>query len=124
MPTRSQEREYDVMMEISVQRNLDMTMVAREGYTVLDYLSDIGGMQGILVGTFTFILKLWNYNYLEDHLVSKLFKFRETKFEADDADKGLLEMRLHPLDNFRGLCRDFLQVLVSRVRCCQPDRRM
>ena len=54
--------------------NLDINLVERSGYTVLDILSDIGGLLGILISGSSFILSIFNFNYLENYLVYKLFK--------------------------------------------------
>ena len=54
--------------------NFDQILVERSGYTLLDILSDVGGLQGILISGIGFILSIFNYNYLENYLVYKLFK--------------------------------------------------
>ena len=51
-----------------------MNLIEGSGYTVLDVLSDVGGLQGILISGISFILSIFNYNYLENYLVYKLFK--------------------------------------------------
>ena len=60
----------------------------REGYTILDYLSDIGGMQSMILSGFALFLSLWNYNYFDDHLVSRLYKFeRLVSSNSDNVEK-------------------------------------
>ena len=54
--------------------NMNLKMVARDGYTILDFLSDIGGILGLLVSGMTYALVLWNYNYFENFMVTRLFK--------------------------------------------------
>ena len=54
---------------------MDLTLIQRNGYTLLDILSDVGGFQGILISGITFILGILNYNDLDNYLVSKLFKY-------------------------------------------------
>ena len=61
-PFKSYEKDYDVQVDITIEMDLNLTVVAREGYTVLDWVSDIGGMQGMLLGFFAFIVAFWNYN--------------------------------------------------------------
>ncbi len=43
-PPISQEKDYAVQMDITVEMNLDQKVIARAGYTILDFISDIGGM--------------------------------------------------------------------------------
>ena len=53
---------------------MDLTEIQRSGYTVLDILSDVEGIQGILISGFSVFVSIWNYNYLDSYLVSRLFK--------------------------------------------------
>lgn len=53
-------------MTISFERNLDLTEIQRDGYTWLDWFSDIGGMQGMLINCVAVILAVWNYNYFDN----------------------------------------------------------
>ena len=61
-------------MDIQVEMNMNVLMIARDGYTILDYFSDIGGIQGILVSGSAIILTVWNYNNFDNYLVSKLYR--------------------------------------------------
>lgn len=67
------EKDDIVRMDITVEMNLNKKMVARDGYTSLDFLSDIGGMQGMLISFAAIWLAFWNHNQLENFLVSKLY---------------------------------------------------
>ena len=64
-------------MEIDIEFDKDLTVIAREGYTILDYLSDIGGMQGLLISTAALWLTFWNYNYFDNFMVSRLFRLEK-----------------------------------------------
>lgn len=64
--------EKDLIQGVWVQMDLDLTIVERQGYTALDALADVGGLQGILFSGFSILLSLWNHNHLDRHLVSKL----------------------------------------------------
>lgn len=55
--------------------NMDLGLIERTGYTVLDILSDVGGLQGILISGISLIISALNYNYLDNYLVSNLFKY-------------------------------------------------
>ena len=55
--------------------SMDQTSIQRNGYTILDLLSDVGGIQGILITGISLVLSILNNNHLENYLVSKLFKF-------------------------------------------------
>lgn len=59
--------------------NLNVKEISRSGYTMLDLISDIGGMQGVLISALAIIVGIWNYNMIENHLVSRLYKLEEPK---------------------------------------------
>ena len=42
--------------------NLDVTLIERNGYTLLDVLSDVGGLQSILISGASLLLSILNYN--------------------------------------------------------------
>ena len=54
--------------------SLDQTLIERDGYTILDILSDVGGLQGLLISMIYYALGILNFNYLENYLASKLYK--------------------------------------------------
>ena len=49
-------------------------MVARDGYTFLDYLSDIGGVQGILISFVIYLMTIFNHNYFDNSMVTRLYR--------------------------------------------------
>lgn len=62
--------------------SLDQTLIERTGYTVLDILSDVGGLQGIFVSVIFLFLSVLNHNDLDNYLVSKLFKSETVSMAA------------------------------------------
>ena len=66
--------EKDLIQGAAIQMSMDLTIIERDGYTSLDILSDIGGLQGILNAGFSVILILFNYKYLDSYLATKLYK--------------------------------------------------
>ena len=74
LSVRSYEKDSDTQFDLTIEMNMNLKMVARDGYTILDFLSDIGGILGLLISGITYILVFWNYNYFENFLVTRLFK--------------------------------------------------
>ena len=74
--TLSYEKGYDVQMDIQFEMNLDKVTMARTGYTFLDVLSDVGGINGLFISFFAVIVGFMNYNHFENYLVSRLFMVR------------------------------------------------
>ena len=65
-------------MAITLERNLNLKEVQRDGYTLLDWFSDIGGIQGILISIIGIFLSLWNYNYMDNFLTSQLYQIGQS----------------------------------------------
>ena len=61
-------------MSIEIEMGKDEIVVMRNGYTLLDILSDIGGMYSILVTGFGVFLALFNFNHFDTYMTSRLFK--------------------------------------------------
>ena len=74
MPVRSYEKDYLVQMEITVEMNLDKKTMARSVYNTLDVLSDVGGIQGIVMSIIGLFLGIWNYNNFDNFMASQLYK--------------------------------------------------
>lgn len=52
--------ELDLIRGIQLQLNRDLTVIQRTGYTVLDLLSDVGGLQGVLASGVSLLLSVLN----------------------------------------------------------------
>ena len=61
---------------------MDLILIERNGYSILDLLSDIGGLQRALFSGVTIFLSIVNQNQLNDYLASKLFKSDQTPLTA------------------------------------------
>ena len=83
--TRTYEKGYDVQMDITVEMNLSLQQVERSGYNILDLLSDVGGIQGLLVSFIGIILGVMNYNNFDNFMASRLYKIKD-KPDNDKVD--------------------------------------
>ena len=71
-------KEEDLIQGVIIGMDLNLNVVDRSGYTLLDVLSDVGGLQGILISGFLLVLSILNHNLLDSYLVSKLFTFENS----------------------------------------------
>ena len=55
-----------------------MSRVERKNYTILDVLSDIGGLSSVIASAIVLILSTTNGNHLDKHIIFQLFKFSDT----------------------------------------------
>ena len=82
-PLRTYEKDYNVQMDFTIEMNLSQRVVARDGYTFLDYLSDIGGIQGIFISLVMFLMTIFNHNYFDNWMVTRLYRMEN----KDDVEK-------------------------------------
>ena len=61
------------MIAISIEHDLDQQVIMREVLTAMDVLADIGGFAEVLIFTSSLILSIFNYQYLNSLLASKLY---------------------------------------------------
>ena len=61
-------------MMVSVEMDLNRMEYSRTRYTVLDLLAQFGGFIGIWGRIFGFFMAAWNFNALQNYLVSRLYK--------------------------------------------------
>ena len=73
---RPYEKDPDLLTAIVVEANLDQLFIQREGYTILDLLSDVGGLSGIGIWMLDILVKILNYDYMNSYMTSKLYKLK------------------------------------------------
>ena len=64
----------DIHMVLTYEFDMNMYVINRDTYTLLDWLGDIGGLGEGLAIIFGAIIALFNYNTFEDHLVRQLYR--------------------------------------------------
>lgn len=78
IPARLYNSQTDYrVMDLSFEMNLSQTVISRQIYSTLELISDIGGIQAILLQFFSIILSVFNYRNLNTFLASKLFKLKK-----------------------------------------------
>ena len=62
---------------LSFEVDMDLTSINRNGYYFIEMLSDIGGIQSILLATFTVFLSIVNHNYFDSYMAQRLYKLEK-----------------------------------------------
>ena len=65
-------------MDLSIEMNLDQKTLARAGYTTLDVLSDVGGIQSICMSFMGILLGILIYNHFENYMASRIYKVQRS----------------------------------------------
>ena len=74
LPIRSYEKDYCVQMDITIEMNMDKQTMTRSVYNAFDVLSDVGGIQGIIMSGIGLFIGIWNYNNFDNYMASQLYK--------------------------------------------------
>ena len=108
-------------MDITFERNMDLIVISRDGYSLLDWISDIGGIQGILISTVAILLGFWNYNYLDNFIVSKLYRLEKRAIKNQRTEKDD-HTEVMTINLFSGLGDYFCDLFPTRIQCCRSSR--
>ena len=81
-------------------------------YALIDFLADIGGIAVLIFVCLTLILSFWNYNYMSDYLVGKLFHLE---------NQGTV-MSLGYCSSPSGSFKDLFLACKCKAKACQLSR--
>ncbi len=105
---------------------MDTIEYKRMGYHILDFISDIGGVQSLMYSMFAFMVSVWNYNMIDNYMVSRLYKLESTdtnsrRLKDKFRESEFMEPRrlFNPKEYFRNLLPDW----VCFCRGCKADRK-
>lgn len=73
-PAQSYEFDDGVQLDVFIEMNFDKKFIKRNIYNYIDLLSDVGGLQSILVSWAAIFLFAFNFNDLENYMVRRLFR--------------------------------------------------
>jgi len=99
-------------VSITFERNLSKLAVERTLYTVFDFLSDVGGLVGIITAALYVVVNAWNFNALENMISANLFKMKRP--DCNDSGKSS-EAETIKLER-QPACKDLL--LRWLPKCC------
>ena len=68
------EKKNNVWVSVTVERELDLTELQRNTYTLFDFVSDLGGLQGFLFSFFAVFVGAWTFNALDNEMVANLYQ--------------------------------------------------
>ena len=113
-------------MDITIEMNLDQGILARKGYTFLDVLSDVGGIQSIVASAITLWLSAWNYKHFDNFMASALFKIKMEQPGASKGDDGIQMIRPTSYCNILEFLIDMIPAFCcsSCKGCCRKSVRM
>lgn len=98
--------------------NPDLPVLIRNNYSVLDVMSDVGGLAEVLFRFIYVILALLNYNHLTSYLTAKLFKAEPSSSDSKKEEEPPLKPTKF------GNVKEMLFELLPKgcIRCCIDKR--
>ena len=114
------EKDEIVQMDVTIEMNLDLGVIQRTGYNVLDVLSDIGGIQSIIITTFSVLIGFWNYKHFDSYMASKLYKLNSRSAKTSQKTKFIVPNRFCNIGHY---LMDHLVTEKCRQRCCKKSRK-
>ena len=85
-------------------------------------LSDVGGIQGILVSIFSLILTLFNYKHFDAFMASKLYKIKKTDANEDKYNSYFDRSNFFKPSKVSNLRHYMMDTLPSKCVCCKLSR--
>lgn len=62
--------------DITFERSLNLQIYSRSGYTILDLIANVGGLRTIMAFVLTQLMGYWNFNSVQNYMVSRLFSYK------------------------------------------------
>ena len=107
-------------MGVRIEMSMDLKVVIRSTYSVLDFISDVGGVQSILISVFASLLSCSNYKHADNFMASKLFRIEkdEQELPKDQFDRSEF-FKPSKISNFKHY---LLDALPKWLTCCKLSR--
>ena len=111
------EKKDNVWVSVTIERNLGLSVLSRTLYTGFDFVSDVGGLSGFLLGFLAMIVGAWNHNSFDNRMVSHLYRIRHDKIPKKNTS---IKVSRWPQ------CKDLLfskfPLRCSKFKCCEKSR--
>ena len=119
LPALSVESDDSILQEFKFEMNRDLIVIEKHKYTVFDVLSDIGGIQAILMSSIQVILRIINYKNFEINLASRLYKVSlENSATALNSIQKSETIRPGKICGILDFCLNLIYEKLNCCRCC------
>lgn len=115
------EKKDNVWISVTIERNLDKAEYSRAIYTGFDFLSDVGGLSGLLMSFVALFVAAWNFNSFDNYMASHLFKIKRSGSEIKSGGPENEPIRPGVLPNCREYWESWLPDYCQRK--CKYSRR-
>ena len=70
-------------MEITFERDFEKQVIVRNTYNLFDLFAEMGGILCFSIFFASKFLNLWNYNDLDNYLVTKLYRVKQPEIHNE-----------------------------------------
>ena len=102
LPNQSYEKHDGTQFDITFERDLNLQVYTRSGYTILDLIANVGGLRTILSFVFSYLMSYWSFFSVQNYMVSTLFTYQRKGIESDSSKTGNHTKKIN--GNTYGLC--------------------
>ena len=111
-------------ISVTIERNFDIWQYERSVYTLLELISDVGGFTSALLVMLALTAQTWNFNNLDNFMVSRLFKIKKTKEEiAEHPEEFFNQSDFIRVGNFPYFKEWFKRMIPKKCWFCKQSRR-
>ena len=109
-------------MEIAIEMSLDLEVIVRNSFTIMDLLSDIGGIEIIFCTAFSFLVSILNHGYFDTFMASRLFKIQKQDDDKNSARSNFQRSNFFKPTFCGNIRQYFIDCLPSKTVCCKKTR--
>ena len=117
------EKNDNTWISVTVEVDPNLMMYERSVYTVFDMMSDIGGLNGILMTICALICTTWNYNAFDNRMVQRLFKIKKRESEIEKDDPYFMKSDFIKRKFFPNFFEWFRSCVPGCFVCCKLSRK-
>ena len=98
--------------------DLNQIVIQRQGFTIFDLLSDIGGIQSLLISGLAYIMSISNYNMFDNFMVSRLYKLENASSNTRHIKNKFEQSTYMKSNNLTNPKDYFIDLIRTNFKCC------
>lgn len=111
------EKKDSVWVSVTIERNLGISVLSRTIYTGFDFVSDVGGLSGFLLGFLAMIVGAWNYNSFDNRMISQLYRIQHKSIP-----KKSMPIKVSRWPQCKALLCSIFPFRCKCWKCCRKSR--
>ena len=118
---RSYELDKFTQLDVTIEMDFSQIVLTRQYYSVLDYLSDIGGFKSSFITVIIWFMTMSNHNMIDNFMVERLYKIKSISSSAGSSSATSENLQAGKLDSIKRCWNAAIPWALCKV-CCKPSR--